>query len=116
MRFSGVVTAPRGKSAVEYGSSGVGEDGERWERSTFYQKLNRTAPLRLWLMTTGGDEVRRRIGQGDPTDFYLLDGLKSEGHTDYVALVHRFVSDGVIGEMDCAEFPLDDTEGRRIQR
>lgn len=52
-------------------------------------------------MTTGGDEVRRRIGKGDPTDFYLLDGLKSEGHTDYVALVHRFASDGVIGEMDC---------------
>jgi adenylate cyclase len=34
-------------------------------------------------MTTGGDEVRRRIGKGDPTDFYLLDGLKSEEHTDY---------------------------------
>ena len=66
-----------------------------------YHKLNRTAPHRLWLMTTGGDEVRRGIGKCDPTDFYLLDGLKSEGHTDYVALVHRFVSDGVIGEMDC---------------
>ena len=90
-----------GKSAVEYGSSGVGENAERWERSAFYHKLNRTAPHRLWLMTTGGDEVRRRIGKGDPTDFYLLDGLKSEGHTDYVALVHRFVSDRVIGEMDC---------------
>jgi adenylate cyclase len=89
------------ESAVEYGSLSVGENAERWERSAFYHKLNRTAPLRLWLMTTGGDEVRRRIGKGDPTDFYLLDGLKSEGHTDYVALVHRFVSDGVIGEMDC---------------
>lgn len=90
-----------GESAVEYGSSSVGENAERWERSAFYHKLNRTAPHRLWLMTTGGDEVRRRIGKGDPTDFYLLDGLKSEGHTDYVALVHRFASDGVIGEMDC---------------
>ena len=90
-----------GEPAVEYGSSSVGENAERWERSAFYHKLNRTAPHRLWLMTTGGDEVRRRIGKGDPTDFYLLDGLKSEGHTDYVALVHRFASDGVIGEMDC---------------
>jgi hypothetical protein len=25
--------------------------------------------------------------KGDPTDF-IADGLKSEGHTDYVALVH----------------------------
>jgi adenylate cyclase len=27
--------------------------------------------------------------------------MKAEGQTDYVALVHRFASDGIIGEMDC---------------
>src|SRR4029434_11207484 len=74
---------------IEYGSTSAGEDAERWKKSAFYH-----------LMKTGDDEVRRRIGFGDPADFTLLDELREQRHTDYIALVHRFASDGVIGGMD----------------
>ena len=73
----------------EYGSTRQGEAAERWKRSAFYH-----------LLETGGDEVRRRIGFGEPADFVGLDELKERGHTDYVALVQRFPSEAVIGEMD----------------
>lgn len=75
---------------IEYGSTSTGEEAERWRRSAFYH-----------LHTTGDEEVRRNIGAGDPADFILLDELAAQGHTDYLALVHRFAADGVIGEMDC---------------
>lgn len=74
----------------EYGPSHQGIAAENWQRSAFY-----------YLLTTGGSEVRRRIGFGDPTDFFGLDTLKADGHTDYVAYVHRFDEAGTIGEMDC---------------
>ncbi|MEA2625408.1 MAG: adenylate cyclase [Candidatus Binatota bacterium] len=75
---------------VEFGSTKDGAAAADWQRSAFYH-----------LVTTGADEVRRRIGFGDPTDFLHLDTMSAEGETDYVALVHRFASAGVIGEMDC---------------
>lgn len=62
----------------EYGRTSTGEGEERWHRSAFYH-----------LLTTGDDEVRRKIGSGDPTDFLLLDELLAHGHTDYLALMHR---------------------------
>ncbi len=77
------------ESTIEYGSTREGEVAERWKRSAFYH-----------LLETGGDEVRRRIGFGEPTDFGGLDELKEQGHTDYVALVQRFPSEAVIGQMD----------------
>ena len=73
----------------EYGSTRQGEAAERWKRSAFYH-----------LLETGGNEVRRRIGFGEPADFSGLDELHEQGHTDYVALVQRFPSEAVIGEMD----------------
>ncbi len=73
---------------IEYGSTSTGEEAERWRRSAFYH-----------LLTTSDDEVRRNLS--DPADFMLLDELAVQGHTDYLALVHRFAGDGVIGEMDC---------------
>ena len=75
---------------VEYGRTNEGEAAANWQRSAFYH-----------LLVTGGDELRRRLGLGEPTDFHQLDQMKAEGHTDYLALVHRFSSEGAIGEMDC---------------
>jgi len=75
---------------VEYGPSNVGETAASWQRSPFYH-----------LVTTGATELRRRIGAGDPEDFLILGEMGAEGHTDYVAFVHRFGTAGVIGEMDC---------------
>jgi adenylate cyclase len=77
-------------SVVEYGSTSAGEAAATWRRSAFYH-----------LLTTGADEVRRRIGHGEPVDFLHLDRLRAEGETDYVAFVQRFASGGIIGEMDC---------------
>lgn len=41
------------------------------------------------------------VSAWEPADFFNLDVLKAEGQTDFVALAHRFASDGVIGDMDC---------------
>lgn len=73
----------------EYGPSSEGLAQENWLRTAFYH-----------LLTTGDTEVRRRIGFGDPIDFYMLDTLHEAGHTDYIAFVHRFEETGTIGEMD----------------
>ena len=75
---------------VEYGPSNVGETAASWQRSPFYH-----------LVTTGATELRRRIGAGDPEDFLILGEMGAEGHTDYVAFVHRFGAASVIGAMDC---------------
>src|SRR5215472_13989759 len=45
--------------------------------------------------------LRRRFVAGDPVDFLSFKQARDEGMTDYLALVHRFAEDGVIGEMDC---------------
>jgi adenylate cyclase len=78
------------ESIIEYRSTSTGEAADNWRRSAFY-----------YLMATGADEVRRRLGLGDPADFLNLDVMKAEGNTDFVAFAQRFASDGVIGEMDC---------------
>jgi adenylate cyclase len=78
------------EAIVEYRPTNVGEAADNWRRSAFFH-----------LISTGADEVRRRLGVGDPTDFLNLDVLKAEGTTDFLAMVHRFASDSIIGEMDC---------------
>ncbi|HZH50661.1 MAG TPA: adenylate/guanylate cyclase domain-containing protein [Microvirga sp.] len=76
---------------VTYGRTNVdGPTADSWRRSTYYH-----------LLQTGGDMLRRRIGPGHAADFVILDELRAEGQTDYVAMVHRFTTDGAIGEMDC---------------
>jgi adenylate cyclase len=82
---------PDEPTVVEYGrTSEGGETAEGWRRSPFYR-----------LLETGGSALRRRLARGDPADFAILQELRSEGQTDYLALVHRFAAGGVIGEMDC---------------
>jgi adenylate cyclase len=79
--------APPGK---EYGRVSEGGDAaEKWKASPFHH-----------LLETGGSVLRRRIGPEDALDFPVLDDLRLEGQTDYLALIHRFAADGVIGEMD----------------
>ena len=45
--------------------------------------------------------LRRRLVAGDPLDFLSFKQARDEGMTDYIALIHRFAAEGVIGEMDC---------------
>lgn len=74
----------------DYGSSNQGELAESWRRSPFFH-----------LLETGGEELRRRIGFGDPADYKIIEEMRDAGHTDYVLFVHRFVAEGTIGDMDC---------------
>jgi len=78
------------EAVFEYGPAEQGIGAENWRRSAFY-----------YLYSTNQTEVRRRIGFGDPADFYTLDTLKETGHTDIIAFANHFGRDGTIGEMDC---------------
>jgi adenylate cyclase len=79
------------ETEFEYGpTGGEGNSLEGWQKSAFY-----------YLWTGNENEVRRRIGFGDPADFALLDKMVEAGHTDFVAMAHRFTQAGTIGEMDC---------------
>lgn len=63
---------------------------ENWRQSVFYHLLHH-----------GGDELRRRIDDGNPRDFTFLNKLDEQNQTDYVAFLQRFDREAVIGEMDC---------------
>jgi adenylate cyclase len=92
------------EAVVEYGPSDQGEAAAAWQRTAFYH-----------LYTTGAEEVRRRIGFGEPADFRFLPELKDAGHTDYVAMLQRFAPRGVIGEMDAfySHWSTDHPQGFR---
>jgi adenylate cyclase len=82
---------PDESPVVEYGrTSEGGEAAVSWRRSPFYR-----------LLETGGSTLRRNLARGDPADFAIIEELRAQGQTDYLALIHRFAADGVIGEMDC---------------
>lgn len=72
----------------EYGSSSQGEAAQRWRRSPFYR-----------LMQSGEPLLRRRVDAQSMAEFALLAEMAA-GMTDYVAMVHRFTGQGIIGEMD----------------
>lgn len=78
------------KAVTEYGRTQTGEASAAWQRTPFYH-----------LVTSGDDELRRRIAFGDALDFSILQEMAELGQTDYIALVHRFAGEGTIGEMDC---------------
>ena len=78
------------KSFVEYGRTDQGEAAENWRRTPFFH-----------LLETGGNELRRCLCLGDSADFSMIEEVKKDGGTDYIALLHRFPGEGAIGEMDC---------------
>lgn len=78
------------QASTRYGRTTEGQAAESWQRSPFYH-----------LLQNGGEELRRRIAFGDPIDFPTVLDMKDQGHTDYVAFVHRIAREATIGEMDC---------------
>jgi adenylate cyclase len=78
------------ETEFEYGPTDQGDALANWKRSAFY-----------YLWAGSENEVRRRIGFGDPVDFSMLDRIRDAGQTDFMALCHRFDKEGTIGEMDC---------------
>ena len=77
-------------AVIEYGPSSEGKAAENWQGSPFY-----------YLLQTGTDQVRCRLGPGDPLDFVALETFRNDGETDYVAFSQPFASEGRIGELDC---------------
>jgi adenylate cyclase len=65
-------------------------ESEKWRRSPFYQ-----------LVHTGESVLRRRLdAHYNGGEFPILDDLRDEGATDYVAMINRFGADARIGEVD----------------
>ncbi len=90
-------------STLEYGRTNQGgEAAENWLRSPFYD-----------LVQTGAASLRRNFTAGDPADFPVLEEIRGDGITDYLALIQRFAPEGSIGEMDCvySSWTSDAAEG-----
>jgi adenylate cyclase len=91
-----------GKTTLrEYGSSREGEAQERWLRSPFYRLVESGQPL-----------LRRRISAESRAEFPSIAELAPDA-TEFVAMVHRFKAQGIIGEMDCvySSWATDRAEG-----
>lgn len=82
-------TGPVPDRVREYEATTEGSALESWRASVFYA-----------LMTADLDEIHRPFLKGAPTDFSNLQELKDAGHTDYIAMIHRFTDKGRVGEMD----------------
>jgi adenylate cyclase len=104
---------PETAEVREYGRTNEGEAAENWRRSVFFH-----------LLQSGESVLRRRLTARDPIDFLSFKQARDEGMTDYLALVHRFAEEGVIGEMDCvysswatdAVDGFDDTDVLAVER
>jgi adenylate cyclase len=86
----------------EYGSTKEGEAAENWRRSPFYR-----------LLETGEAMLQQRLDVAELPPLGNFSELRAEGMVDYVALIHRFAADRVIGEMDCvySSFATDAVDG-----
>jgi len=62
---------------------------ESWQNSPFYH-----------LLQAGGGELRYRFHAGETAEFDFVAELAEAGQTDYLAIVHRFAANAVVGEMD----------------
>jgi adenylate cyclase len=78
-----------------------GDAAQKWAVSPFHH-----------LLLSGEAEVRRRLARGETADFPVLEELRSEGQTDYLAAIHRF-AEGALGEMDgvYSSWSTDEPEG-----
>ena len=72
---------------TEYGRSD--EDLGRWQRSPFFH-----------LDQTGEALIRRRLTPESQDEFAIFAELIKAGMTDYLAMVNRFASEAIIGDMD----------------
>src|SRR5215217_606033 len=90
------------KPMTEYGRVSDGGDAAlKWAVSPFHH-----------LLVSGEAEVRRRLALGETAEFPVLKELRSEGQTDYLAVIHRF-AEGALGEMEgvYSSWSTDEPEG-----
>jgi adenylate cyclase len=74
----------------EYGRSDGGDIEERWRRSPFYR-----------LVESGETLIRRRLTVETEAEFPILSDLRTDGMTEFVAMINGFAAEGIIGDMDC---------------
>jgi adenylate cyclase len=74
----------------QYEPTAGSENESGWRTSPFYH-----------LLQSGEGEMRRRLNRGETADFQVLEDLRGEGQTDWLAMVQRFDKHAAIGEMDC---------------
>ena len=67
----------------EYGPSTAADAHGQWQRSPFF-----------YLLNSSDNELRRRLETSEPTGFDIIDELRDEGQTDYMAMVQRFGAEG----------------------
>jgi adenylate cyclase len=73
----------------EYGRLDPERSDDKWLQSPFHR-----------LYESGTTSLRRRFG-AQQEEFPLLEDLRRDGMTDYLAMIHRFGTAGAIGMMDC---------------
>ena len=83
-------------SAFEWSSAAAVDKPEQKYQST--KEIWETSAFNN-LLATSDVELRRQLAKGAPLDFHRLAELKAEGHTDYLATIHRFSERGSIGDM-----------------
>ncbi|TWA71220.1 adenylate cyclase [Azospirillum brasilense] len=86
-----------GRNAAEvhqsdYGNGSDPEIDEKWLRSPFH-RLYASGETMLRLRLTGG--------AAENSDFPIVEELKAQGATDYMAIVNRLGPRAAIGELDC---------------
>jgi len=76
---------------TDYGPPANPDSDDKWLQSPFYR-----------LYESGETMLRRRLDDGAPGgEFPIVDELRAQGATDYVALIHRLGPTAVIGDLDC---------------
>lgn len=74
----------------EYGPNVTPGAAQDWNQSPFYA-----------LFHSSTDELRMRLHAGETGGFAVLEELRLEEQTDYLAMIQRFEREAIIGEMDC---------------
>ena len=75
---------------AEYEPNPGDRDAQQWQSSPFFR-----------LLESGASELRCHLASGDTKGFAVVEELRREGQTDYIAMAQRFHRESVIGEMDC---------------
>jgi adenylate cyclase len=74
---------------ADYGRLDVEDSFDKWLQSPFHR-----------LYESGETTFRQHLGN-EPLEFPVLEELRRQGMTDYLAMVNRFAADAAIGTMDC---------------
>jgi len=83
-------TAATGEvTGLDYGRSDTGDAADRWLQSPLHR-----------LYESGDSELRRRVDAAAAVEFPVIADLLEAGMTDYVAMLHRFAPDRIIGALD----------------